>query len=243
MMARGHLISGAVAGVGVAGGLAHLDAPVLVRLAAVVITTACVTLPDIDTRRATIVRVLGPLGVALHHLTVWVGVALYRATATRWDDDVPDDGHRLISHTLVAAAGTAIVVAVGTAAPGIVLVEVSTTWGQPWGSWAAAIGDGWGTVIGDYWWAWGLAAGTGHAAGVLGDTLTVMGAPIWWPIPIHGKRWWRVRSIVPFRAGGKVETKVVYPLLYVALGASVIGVLGWWPPLGRAAVEFVEALG
>lgn len=241
-MAKGHLISGAVAGVGLAGALAHLDVPVIVRLAAGVITTVCVTLPDIDSRRATIVRVLGPLGVLLHHLTVRVGVALYRATATRWDDDVPDDGHRLISHTFAAAVGTGIIVAAGTAAPGILLAHASTTWGQPWGSWAAAAGEWWGTGVGAYWWAWGLAAGIGHAVGVLGDTLTVMGAPIWWPLPVHGKRWWRVRSAVPFRAGGRTELRVVYPLLYGALAAAVAGVLGWWPLLGAAAVQIVEAM-
>lgn len=239
MMARGHLLSGALAGTGVCAALAAAGAPVLVRGVCWALTAAAVLLPDIDSRKATIVRLLGPLGVALHHLTVEVGRTLYDHTATAADDGGAGDGHRLISHTAAAAVGTGAATAGISAGLGPALA-LSTEWGQGWGQLAGKLGEAWSAGPGAWWWCWGIAVGVGHFVGVLGDTLTVKGAPLWWPLTIEGRRWYPVTSPVPFRAGKSAERHLVVPLLYVGLGAAVLGLLGAWGPLieaGRALIE------
>ncbi len=205
--------------------------PVPVRAAAALITTGCVALPDIDSRRATITRLLGPLGWMLHHLTIAVGRRLYYATRTERDEPGAGTGHRLISHTYLAAAGTALLVAAGTGLGDELLAAVGTGWSPPWGSHAVAVAAWWSAGVGGWWWAWGLAAGIGHAVGVLGDTLTVAGAPCWFPLVVDGQRWYPARSRLPFRANGFAEHALVVPALYVALSVAVVAVLGWLPPL------------
>jgi hypothetical protein len=238
MMARGHVLTGAVAGVVLAGALA--PTPWSVRVAALIITTGSALLPDIDSRRATITRVLGPLGWFLHHFTVWFGKTLYLATRTEYDDESPGSGHRLISHTYLAACWTGGMT--GMATWGMPAWLLSTAGDSPWGQLAGVVGTALGTAVGDWWWCWALAVGIGHAAGVLGDTWTVSGAPCWFPMKIQGKRWYDARSTLPFHTDGITEHYVVTPLLCTALVAAVLGVLGWWPPIVDAVGGVVVAI-
>lgn len=233
MMARGHLLSGAIAGVGLCAALA--SAPLPVRAGVLVMTTVSALGPDIDSPRATITRALGPVGWINHRLVARAGKAIFLATRTPADEESPGNGHRLISHTLAFAVLTGIVTAAGTGLLDELLLALSPAWGQPWGQVAGTIAAWWAAGIGDWWWAWGLAAGIGHAAGCVGDTLTVDGAPIWWPLIVEGRRWYPARSPLPFHADGLREHLLVVPALYVVLAASAVGVLGWWPPLWQLA--------
>lgn len=220
MMRTGHALTGVLAGVLACTGAGLCGVPLPVRVGVLVLPVAGVFLPDIDSPRATITRVLGPLGWALHHLAVGTGKALFRLTRTEHDEPSPGSGHRLITHTLVAAVGTGIVSAV--------------CWLWLARGLAHAVGAGPGVpagvsgALGGFWWLLGAALGLGHAVGIAGDALTVAGVPMLWPLKIRGKRWFEVRVPLAFHADGEVEHLIVYPVLYVAIGLSLIGMFGGW---------------
>lgn len=263
-MAHAHLVSGACAGAAYAGLLVHVaGAPVALALACAALTTWATLLPDIDSPRSTIVRQLGPLGRPAHRLAVAAVRIAHALTRTHRDGPDAGDGHRYLTHTLVAAVGTGTVVALlsplpaagidavlevafPAALPGAVPAGRGTVAGTVLGDWAAGI-VGWGAGViraaGDWGFAVGAAAGTGHAVGALGDCLTPMGAPVAWPLAIRGKRWWRVRSPWTFPAGSEFEHRRVVPVLYVALAVITVGALGWWPPIVAAGSELIGALG
>lgn len=64
----------------------------------------------------------------------------------------------------------------------------------------------------------GTAVTLGMIIHMVGDAITEAGAPLLWPLPIRQRRWYPVGSPRPlrFRAGGKVETMFVAPVLTVA---------------------------
>ncbi|MBH1937230.1 metal-dependent hydrolase [Streptomyces sp. AV19] len=64
----------------------------------------------------------------------------------------------------------------------------------------------------------------------IGDALTVSGCPIFWPLPIARKRWYPVGPPkgMRFRAGSRVEVKVLMPVFMVVAGACGVGALGLW---------------
>ena len=107
----------------------------------------------------------------------------------------------------------------------------------PWVSPALfpALGTTWGQFA-----AWqGAAFLAGWWAHLGGDALTVQGVPALWPRNIRGRRW-RMLSTGTMHAGGIGELAVVTPLLTVALGAAVLGLAGWWPPILAAAGAVIE---
>ena len=52
----------------------------------------------------------------------------------------------------------------------------------------------------------------------VGDAVTESGAPLLWPLPLRGRRWYPVGSprALRFRTGGRVEALLVAPALTVA---------------------------
>ncbi|GAA0404077.1 metal-dependent hydrolase [Streptomyces luteireticuli] len=62
----------------------------------------------------------------------------------------------------------------------------------------------------------------------IGDALTVSGCPILWPLPIARKRWYPVGPPkgLRFRAGSRVEVKVLMPVFMVVGGVCGLGALG-----------------
>ncbi|MFF7248224.1 metal-dependent hydrolase [Embleya sp. NPDC008237] len=80
----------------------------------------------------------------------------------------------------------------------------------------------------EYWWV-GLPIALGALTHCIGDALTVSGCPILWPIPIGRKRWYPLGppKSMRFRAGAKVEVKVLMPLFMAAGGLGAVGALGY----------------
>jgi membrane-bound metal-dependent hydrolase YbcI (DUF457 family) len=78
-----------------------------------------------------------------------------------------------------------------------------------------------------YLWI-GLPIVLGALVHCVGDALTVSGCPILWPIPIGRKRWYPVGppKFMRFRAGSRVEIKVLTPAFFVVGGASALAALG-----------------
>ncbi|RAJ45396.1 LexA-binding, inner membrane-associated putative hydrolase [Kitasatospora sp. SolWspMP-SS2h] len=74
-----------------------------------------------------------------------------------------------------------------------------------------------------YLWI-GLPIMLGALVHCVGDALTVSGCPVLWPIPIGRKRWYPVGPPkgMRFRAGSKVEVKVLSPIF---MGLSAVGAL------------------
>ena len=65
----------------------------------------------------------------------------------------------------------------------------------------------------------GTAVMLGMVVHSIGDAVTESGAPLLWPLPIRGRRWYPVGGPRPlrFRTGGAVEAWVVAPALTVAV--------------------------
>ncbi|MFI6937972.1 metal-dependent hydrolase [Streptomyces sp. NPDC050418] len=84
-------------------------------------------------------------------------------------------------------------------------------------------GSGW-LFTGDgqeYLWL-GLPVLLGAVVHDIGDSLTVSGCPMFWPLPIAGKRWYPVGPPKPmrFRAGSWVELKLLMPAFMLLGGVG-----------------------
>jgi LexA-binding, inner membrane-associated putative hydrolase len=78
-----------------------------------------------------------------------------------------------------------------------------------------------------YLWL-GLPIVLGALVHDLGDSITVSGCPIFWPIPIGRKRWYAFGTPKPmrFRAGSWVELKVLMPAFMILGGLGGVAALG-----------------
>jgi membrane-bound metal-dependent hydrolase YbcI (DUF457 family) len=88
----------------------------------------------------------------------------------------------------------------------------------------------------------GTAVTLGMVVHSVGDAITESGAPLLWPLPIRGRRWYPVGSPRPlrFRTGGAVEAWLVAPVLTVGvflLAAFVVPGVAPWLLEMRAHVE------
>lgn len=76
----------------------------------------------------------------------------------------------------------------------------------------------------------GFAVAFGWFVHLIGDGITKMGVPMFWPLKINGKRWWDVAlpSFMRIRAGGKEEAVlfIVFTIILVALIVVNILMLG-----------------
>ncbi|GHG48814.1 metal-dependent hydrolase [Streptomyces griseocarneus] len=78
----------------------------------------------------------------------------------------------------------------------------------------------------EYLWL-GLPIVLGALVHDIGDALTVSGCPILWPLPIARKRWYPLGppKAMRFRAGSRVEVKVLMPAFMLLGGVSGLGAL------------------
>ncbi|WP_205325357.1 metal-dependent hydrolase [Glycomyces sp. YM15] len=76
------------------------------------------------------------------------------------------------------------------------------------------------------YWIIGLAMGIGCFIHVLGDIITKMGSPLFFPLPIQKKRWFDVGGGHGIKAGGPEETRVLLPALTVL---TVLGMIYFLP--------------
>lgn len=72
----------------------------------------------------------------------------------------------------------------------------------------------------DYYWV-AYAFTFGIIIHLLGDFITIQGAPLLWPIKHKGKRWWNYR-IIGTRSGGSIEKYVIIPTLVIIILISIL---------------------
>lgn len=274
MMAPGHSLTGAAAGLGAAALANACGIPVSVTGAflASALCAGAALLPDIDHPGATVSRAFGPASMAASHALHELSARVYDDTCLPLDED-RDGGHRGLTHTwpfAVTVGGViAATIAIGgrwavlgtlfvflsLAIRGLLPDLVRDAEFAP-GSRRRSRGRGWMGVsilsAGLTWlmamWlpnedvgAWlGIVVGLGCLVHCWGDSLTLMGCPWLWPIPIAGQRWYPIGTpeFLRFRAGGTTERVVVavgvIPCL-LALSvttvpqgwASIAALIGW----------------
>ncbi|MGW6913447.1 metal-dependent hydrolase [Kitasatospora sp. NPDC054939] len=80
----------------------------------------------------------------------------------------------------------------------------------------------------EYLWV-GLPIVLGALVHCIGDALTVSGCPVLWPIPIGRRRWYPVGppKSLRFRAGSRVEIKILMPVFMALGGVGAAGALGF----------------
>lgn len=265
MMAPGHSLTGAAAGLGAAMLANSCGIPISPTGAflAAAICAGAALLPDIDHPGATVSRAFGPASMALSHGLHGLSARVYDGTRLEMDED-RDGGHRGVTHTwpfaLLVGSLVALLILIwgrwavlGTLfvflslairgllpdlvrdaelAPGarrrsrlrgwigISVLSAGLTWltatwlpGEDVGTWLGAI------------------AGLGCLVHCWGDSLTLMGCPWLWPIPIAGQRWYPIGmpEFLRFRAGGTVERVVVALLVIPSLLALCVATFpqGW----------------
>lgn len=203
MMGRTHGISGIVTGLGL--GAAMGATPLECGLLAAVSFVGAY-LPDLDHRQSTVTRSVPVLGRIASFVARRASRMAY--AATKGPRDEPWTGeHRHLTHTAVAAA------AIGG------LIGLATYF----------TADRFGVADPLHLsWLVGLGMAVGCLTHCLGDSLTLMGCPWLWPLPIAGETWAELRPprCLRFRTGGRVERLIVLPTLVVAAFLLIPGV---WP--------------
>lgn len=236
MLGRSHALSGLLAGCGL---IALTPAPWPVELLTVALCGGGALVNDIDQPGSKVARSLGPITYWLARGMALVSLAVYHGT--RGDRDPVDrqSGHRLVTHTVPAAAMfgamAAVAVAFGpwpAAVTCALLVALMAGGIRVAGGTLALAGGGvaYWTVTTHPGWSllFGAAVSVGALAHTLGDSTTNSGVPLWWPVMRDGRRWAPVKTTVTFRTGSHLEVNVVTPLLaFCALVAAslVTGVL------------------
>lgn len=249
-MGPGHAFSGAAAGFGAAYLAAAYGMPVTTgtALLAAGLGAGAALLPDLDHPSATVARTFGPLTVAVAKGLNAVSSAVYDRTKTRHDDD-RDGGHRGLTHTWVFAGvvGGALALAVDLWGKPVVigalfvllslaLRGLAADWARR-GGWigvsAIAAGLTWFAgfaVPAEQTGPWlGAVVTLGCLVHCWGDSLTLMGCPWLWPIPIARRTWYPIGppGFMRFKAGGTAETYLVMPaLVLTTVAAGVYAVPG-----------------
>lgn len=274
MMAPGHSLTGAAAGLGAAALANSCGVPVSTTGAflASALCAGAALLPDIDHPGATVSRSFGPMSMATSHALHGLSARVYESTCMPLDED-RDGGHRGLTHTwpfaVVVGGVVAAVIAIGGRwavlgtlfvflslairgllpdlvrdaefAPGarrrsrmrgwigISVLSAALTWFTA--TWLPDEDIG----------AWlGIVVGLGCLVHCWGDSLTMMGCPWLWPIPIAGQRWYPIGTpeFLRFKAGSTTEQVVVTVLVIPGLlaltvttvpqgWASVAALIGW----------------
>lgn len=59
---------------------------------------------------------------------------------------------------------------------------------------------------------------------ILGDTLTISGTPLLFPLKINGKRWWTIR-LTPIHANGTIEKCLIIPIFLLIIILSLFKII------------------
>lgn len=250
MMGPGHALSGAAAGFMAAFTADVVGQPVTPATAilAAGLAAGAALLPDLDHPAATVSDSFGPvtnvLAVGLSRLSS----AVYHGTKLPRDEN-RDGGHRGLTHTWAFAVvvGGALTAGIRLGGRAVVLVALfvllslalrglmaDTTRRHGWMATTLAAGAltvlAGATLPAEQAGPWlGAVVTLGCLVHCWGDSLTVMGCPWMWPIPIAGRAWYPigVPGALRFKAGSATETRVVMPLLGLAtIAAAVVGIPG-----------------
>ncbi|MER6948057.1 metal-dependent hydrolase [Nonomuraea sp. NPDC000554] len=237
MMGHTHAMTGAIAWLGLAPGLAALplitessrfmETGIMVNaltpaefIAGALVCAGAAMLPDLDHPSATIAHTFGPVTWALSKAVAWVS-----------------GGHRGATHSLVFAAamgfgahwlantypiGRDIMVvlliglalrAIGIGIPGNKLGSAAINIGLTAGLYAVFL-----SLSVGYAWL-GLAVAVGCLIHVVGDCMTERGCPVLWPLSVKFVLPWKIG----IKTGKKFEQKILAPVLSVA----IVGLLFW----------------
>ncbi|GAA1907071.1 metal-dependent hydrolase [Streptomyces sodiiphilus] len=243
-------------GVGAAVAAAGNPMPWPVLLAGTLICAGAALAPDLDQKSATISRAFGPVSRWLAGVIDKLSAAVYNATRGKGERR-RTGGHRTLTHTWVWAVAigagfSAAAVAWGRWAVLVILFihMVLAVEGLLWrhartssdvlvwllgatSAWTLASvldqpGNGSHWLFPDHAYLWlGLPIVLGAVVHTIGDSLTISGCPMLWPLPVKGRRWYPLGTprFMRFRAGAWVENKVLMPVFMVVGAASGVGAL------------------
>ena len=253
-----HAMHGAAAGLAVSNLAPALGQPMNIPTALTLggLCAGAAIAPDLDHPNATASKSLGVVSAVGSAMVQALSANVYEHTRTKKDRNNAD-GHRGITHTPFGPPGLALLFGGIPALAGI-WGPVPGTWATLaviwlFLVWALRALPPKHTPFRDYVMASdlsglgylalsqahagsmpvfiGLAVGFGAWVHALGDALTDYGAPLLFPLVIKGERWRACGPPEPlrFKAGKKVEKRLVRPLsavaVVVALGGVVPGLL------------------
>lgn len=175
----------------ITGGLycTMIQAPLIEVPALIFVVMFFSLVPDIDCPGSMVTESLPLIGKPISWFIRRLSHAVYVATKGPRDEDW-EGTHRHLSHTIV---------------------------------FALFIGAGFGAalspLVGQHWAiVFGGAAALGCWTHCLGDSLTIMGCPWLWPIPIAGETWYEIGTprFLRFHTGSTTETAVAWLVIYPA---------------------------
>ncbi|WP_408612189.1 metal-dependent hydrolase [Glycomyces terrestris] len=252
VMGPTHAMSGAalwLAGSAVASAAFGIDQTASELAVGTIAAAGAALYPDIDCAGrvtenkggSTVARSFGVVSLLFAEIVERLCYWFYLITKSK-KDKKRNNGHRLFTHTIVHAAivgtgtgflaawgGKFAVIAILFLLTGLAVRGLMNSIAEKYG-WIVTTGISLAVAYGMYhlldenrsYWILGLAMGIGCFIHILGDVITKMGCPMFFPLPIQKKRWREIGlpDSIALRAGGKAENKILLPAL------TVIVVLG-----------------
>ncbi|WP_227995858.1 metal-dependent hydrolase [Glycomyces albidus] len=258
VMGPTHAMSGAalwLAGSAVASAAFGIDQTASELAVGTIACAGAALYPDIDCAGrvtenkggSTVARSFGVVSLLFAEIVERLCYWFYLLTKSK-KDKKRNNGHRLFTHTIVHAglvgAGTGFLAAWGGKFAVIAILFVLTGLAvrglmnsvvEKYG-WVVTTGISLAVAYGMYhlldenrsYWLLGVAMGVGCFIHILGDVITKMGCPMFFPIPIQKRRWREIGlpDSIALRAGGKAEYKILLPALTVMV---VLGMFFFLP--------------
>lgn len=128
MMGPSHALSGAALWLGGTATYTYTTGtqidPIILIMGTAVAAGAAIA-PDLDSSSATITKSFGIFGKLFYHITNGVSLLLYNLTKTKYDSNI-ENGHRTLTHTVLAAIAAGLIVLGITSLPGSVTIGDKT---------------------------------------------------------------------------------------------------------------------
>jgi membrane-bound metal-dependent hydrolase YbcI (DUF457 family) len=253
VMGPTHAMSGAalwLAGSAVASAAFGIDQTASELAVGTIACAGAALYPDIDCAGrvtenkggSTVARSFGVVSLFIAECVERLCYWFYLLTKSK-KDKKRKNGHRTFTHTAVHAGivgvGTGLlaanfgkfaVIAILFFLTGLAVRGLMNSIAEKYG-WVVTTGISLAVAYGMYhlldpnrsYWLLGLAMGVGCFIHILGDMITKMGSPLFFPIPIQKKRWREIGlpDSIALRAGGKAENKILLPALTVVVVAGM----------------------
>jgi membrane-bound metal-dependent hydrolase YbcI (DUF457 family) len=253
VMGPTHAMSGAalwLAGSAVASAAFGIDQTASELAVGTIACAGAALYPDIDCAGrvtenkggSTVARSFGVVSLFIAECVERLCYWFYLLTKSK-KDKKRKNGHRTFTHTAVHAGivgvGTGLlaanfgkfaVIAILFFLTGLAVRGLMNSIAEKYG-WVVTTGISLAVAYGMYhlldpnrsYWLLGLAMGVGCFIHILGDMITKMGSPLFFPIPIQKKRWREIGlpDSIALRAGGKAENKILLPVLTVVVVAGM----------------------
>ncbi|GLZ80970.1 membrane protein [Actinorhabdospora filicis] len=219
-------------------------------------------LPDLDCAGrvlknrggSTVARAFGPVTMVMAEATERIAWGFYSITRTK-KDGKRNNGHRTLTHTWFFAAligvlfgwlgwkfGKPAVIPILFFMIGLAMRGLMAEVAREKGWFVVTVVSGVGAFgaarllppDGRAYWLIGVAVAAGCVIHTLGDIITKMGCPLFFPLPIKKQVWFEigVPDKMAVKVGGTVEKKILAPGFTIVAGISAIALL----PEVRAAI-------